>query len=126
MLRANPASIQFVALGEALRSRGRHAEAVDVLRRGLKRHPNLRSAQAVLVRVYAQANDRVSALALLGQLVLDDPTNSALACLQIELLLADDQLSKAGQALSRLEASVPNEPALGRLRAKQTATRRAR
>lgn len=125
MLRANPASLQFVALGEALRSRGRHEEAAIALLRGLDIHPDLRSAQAVLARVYAHLGARSDALALLERLVPEDPRNAALACLQIELMLAQNLLGQADAALERLAAAAPQEPALRRLRAQLNAQRQS-
>jgi len=123
MLRANPASLQFVALGEALRSRERYAEAAAALLRGLEIHPELRSAQAVLARVYAHTNNHADALLLLERLVPEDPRNAALACLQIELLVSERQLERAEAALERLAAASPHEPSLRRLRAALAAQR---
>jgi tetratricopeptide (TPR) repeat protein len=117
MLRANPASLQFVALGEALRSRGRYPEAAAALTRGLAIHPDLRSAQAVLARVYAHIGDHDEALQLLSRLVPEDPSNAALACLQIELLIAEGELAEAERTLNGLAVIVPQEPSLRRLRA---------
>ncbi|MFT4978901.1 MAG: putative Zn-dependent protease [Myxococcota bacterium] len=126
MLRANPASLQFVALGEALRSRERHPEAAAALLAGLAIHPDLRSAQAVLARVYAHTGARQEALELLGRLVSEDPHNTALACLQIELQLAEGCLDEATTSLNLLEARSPSESSLRRLRAQLTAQRRTR
>lgn len=125
MLRANPASLQFVALGEALRSRGRYEAAAAALLRGLEIHPDLRSAQAVLARVYAHLGARADALGLLARLVPEDPRNAALACLQVELMLAENQLAQADDALERLEAVAPQEPAIRRLRAQLSAQRQS-
>lgn len=123
MLRTNPASLQFVALGEALRSRGRYAEAAATLLRGLSIHPDLRSAQAVLARVYYHTGQHDEALQLLTRLVPEDPGNAALACLQIELLIAQGELAEAERTLNRLAAQVPQESSLRRLRAQIHARR---
>ena len=123
MLRANPGSLQFVALGEALRSRGRFAESVDVLQRGLAQHPELRSGQAVLARVYSHTGQRELALRLLDRLVPEDPGNAALACLQIELWLADGNLAAAADGLQRFTERNPRDAAVVRLRAQLAALR---
>ncbi|MEL6345994.1 MAG: tetratricopeptide repeat protein [Myxococcota bacterium] len=101
-LRANPTSLQFVALGEALRSRGRLEEATVVLQRGLRIHPRLRSAQVLLARVYAMAGRRDDALTLLNQILPEDPTNLALGTLTASLLLQADRLAEARIALAAL------------------------
>lgn len=124
-LRANPGSLQFVALGEALRSRGRLQEARTVLEQGLLRHPEVRSGQSVLARVLAGLGERGAALRLLERLVPDDPTNAALGCLAVELFLAEGALAQAAELLDRLEAVAPADSTLRRLRGQLQARRQA-
>jgi predicted Zn-dependent protease len=86
-LRANPGSLDFIPLAEALLQLGRPQEAVDVCRRGLFAHPDATPARLLLARgllavgrlpeassevarVLKSAPDSVPALALQGDLML--------------------------------------------------------
>ena len=124
-LRSNPGSLQFVALGEALRSRGRLHDARRVLEDGRARHPELRSAQSVLARVLAGLGERPAALRLLERLVPEDPTNAALGCLAVELLLLEGALARAAELLERLEGVAPADSTLRRLRGELQARRQS-
>lgn len=52
-LAADPASLAFLPLGEALRQRGQLDAALAIAQRGLERHPHLADAHDLLARVQA-------------------------------------------------------------------------
>lgn len=86
---ADPRSLRFVQLADALRRRGRNLEAEGVLRQGLRHHPGLKNAELVLARVLATGGRRGQALALLDALYPRDPENLALIEVYVGLLLEE-------------------------------------
>ncbi|MFT5685619.1 MAG: putative Zn-dependent protease [Myxococcota bacterium] len=112
VIRASPDSLQFVSLGEALRRRGELDAAHRVLRRGLRYHPNLHSAQSTLARVYAERGEADQALPLVTGLLHRDPADSALQVLHVELLIAVNRRRDAAKALSRIPQTDPRRAQL--------------
>jgi tetratricopeptide (TPR) repeat protein len=56
-VRSDPASIAFAALAEAYRRDGHYAEAIEICRVGLQRHPAYLSARVTLGRALIGAGD---------------------------------------------------------------------
>ncbi|MBI3081327.1 MAG: hypothetical protein HYY94_00135, partial [Gemmatimonadetes bacterium] len=56
-LARDPGSLVFVALGEALRVRGRLDAAAKVALAGLEHHPNLADGHDLYARIVADAGD---------------------------------------------------------------------
>ena len=56
-VRSDPASIAFAALAEEYRREGRYAEAIEICRVGLQRHPAYLSARVTLGRALIGAGD---------------------------------------------------------------------
>ena len=109
-LRADPASLRFVPLAEALRRVGRLVEAEDVLADGLILHPGLNSGRLVLARVYADSDSRAAALSILDELYPRDSGNVALVSLYLELLVDAGRMDDARVLLDRAEIiGVPAE-----------------
>jgi tetratricopeptide (TPR) repeat protein len=61
-LARNPASMVFLPLGEALRTRGQAGVALRVAMRGLERHPYDADAHDVLARIYVDRGETEKAL----------------------------------------------------------------
>ena len=61
-LARNPASMVFLPLGEALRTRGQIGVALRVAMRGLERHPYDADAHDLLARIYADRGETEKAL----------------------------------------------------------------
>jgi tetratricopeptide (TPR) repeat protein len=76
-LQKDPASIAFAQLAEELRRAGRYAEAVDVCRSGLKRHPGYQSARVTLGRALLEVGDLDAARDELNEVLHVAPQNLA-------------------------------------------------
>jgi len=57
LLAADPGSLAFLDLGEALRQRGQLDAALTIARRGLERHPHLADAHDLLARVHSDREE---------------------------------------------------------------------
>lgn len=57
LLAADPGSLVFLQLGEALRQRAQLDAALTIARRGLERHPHLADAHDLLARVHADRGE---------------------------------------------------------------------
>lgn len=109
-LRADPASMRFVPLAEALRKAGRVSEAEHVLADGLLSHPGLNSGRLILARVYADTDRKAEALAVLDELYPRDAGNVALVGLYLEMLVEAGRADEARVLLDRAElVGVPAE-----------------
>jgi tetratricopeptide (TPR) repeat protein len=109
-LRADPGSLRFVQLADALRRVGRVREAEEVLADGLLLHGRLGSARLVLARVYADTDRQADALAILDELYPRDAENVALVSLYLELLVWASRPEEAAELLNRAElVGVPED-----------------
>lgn len=124
---ADPSSLAFVELGEALRRRGQLPAAEKVARTGLRRHPELVEAHDLLARILADQGERGAAREAWERVLALAPSHAGahkgLAFLQaragdasaaiahLERALAttpDDDGARA--ALERLRQGVPGTP----------------
>lgn len=119
-LRSDPRSLAFVRLADLLRRAGRQSEALQVVRKGLKHHPEHVSALVVLARVHLESGQRALALAVLEDCAGLDPDNAAAGTLLAELRMGDGRGGEARTILQRLLSSTPGDPELQRLWAKAT------
>ena len=76
-VRADPTSIAFAALAEEYRKEGRFAEAIDVCRVGLQRHPAYLSARVTLGRALISTGDLDAARLELEAVLRVAPENLA-------------------------------------------------
>jgi tetratricopeptide (TPR) repeat protein len=74
---ADPASFAFAALAEEYRKAGRHREAVDTCRAGLRRHPEYTSARATLGRALLDTDQVDAAARELERVLAAAPENLA-------------------------------------------------
>lgn len=102
-LRDDPRSTVFVRLAEALRKEGERAQALSVLRAGLRHHPDLPTARVVLARIHLEAGARPLALAILEEVAAADPENVAAGTMLAGLLVEDGRLREARALLERLK-----------------------
>ena len=101
-LREDPRSLAFVPLAEALRRRGRSAEALAIVRAGLRHRPDHVAARVVLARLHLDAGARTLALGVLEEVVKADQENVAAGALLGELWIAEGRLREARELLQRL------------------------
>lgn len=102
-LRDDPRSLVFVRLAEALRKEGERAQALSVIRSGLRHHPDLPTARVVLARIHLEAGARQLALAILEEVAAADPENVAAGTMLAGLLVEDGRLREARALLDRLK-----------------------
>lgn len=114
-VRTAPRSLAFVPYADLLRRAGRVAEAFQVIRAGLKYHPEHVTALVVLARIHLENGQRALALAVLGDCLRLDPENVAAGSLMVELMLGDGRIEPARMLLERLLSSVPGDKELRRL-----------
>ncbi len=100
---ADPRSLRFVPLAEALRREGYLGEAEAVLERGLGFHPGLNSGRLVQARLFADTGRREAALAVLDELYPRDSGNVALVVLYLDLLTWARRTDEARVLLDRAE-----------------------
>ena len=121
-LRADPASMRWVPLADALRRAGELSEAEQVLQRGLASHPGLRSAMLVLARVAVDLGDTPRALTLLDELYPRDRENIALVQLYVPQLVSAGRLSEAEAVIDAASFSSLPPDLLDELRAQLPVT----
>lgn len=114
-VRTAPRSLAFVPYADLLRRAGRVPEAFQVIRTGLKHHPEHVTALVVLARIHLENGQRALALAVLGDCLRLDPENVAAGSLMVELMLGDGRVDPARILLERLLSSVPGDKELRRL-----------
>jgi hypothetical protein len=117
-LRADPRSLRFVQLADALRRSGRFDEAHAALDQGLLEHPGHKGAGLVRARTLADAGATEAALGLLDELYPKDRGNFALSESYIELLTVSGRLLDARAALSDAELLGATREWLDRQRAR--------
>jgi tetratricopeptide (TPR) repeat protein len=126
----DPASLAFAPLAEELRRGGRLAEAIDICRKGLARHPEYLSGRATLGRALLDHGDLEASLTELAAVLAAAPdhlaalkgvaeiharrgdTATALASYRQALALAreDPELSRAIADLEATSAPGPERP----------------
>jgi tetratricopeptide (TPR) repeat protein len=112
-LKEDPRSTVFVALAEALRRTGRHAEALSTLRAGLRLHHDHPPARVVLARVHVDLGQRELAVTELEAVAAADTDNVACIGLLARLYLDAGRSREAATLVERLEmAGDPQAPAL--------------
>ncbi|MEC7946448.1 MAG: tetratricopeptide repeat protein [Myxococcota bacterium] len=84
---ADPRTLRFVQLGEALHAAGRLDEAEAVLERGLTVHPGLNRARLAQACLWAETDRQPAALQVLEELYPRDPGNVRLVALYLRLLV---------------------------------------
>lgn len=109
-LRDDPRSLAFVPLAEALRRTGRSAEALSIVRAGLRHRPEHPAARVVLARLHLDAGARTLAQGVLHDVVRADPQNVAAGALLAELWIADGRLREAKELVQRLADDNPGDP----------------
>ncbi len=108
-VREEPRSIAFVAYADGLRREGREAEAWEVLREGMRYHPDLSSARLVAARLHVWEGRGVLAADILAEVVQHDPANDAARVLLARLLLQQGRVADARAHATALEMSGVNE-----------------
>lgn len=107
---ADPRSLRFVQLGEALRREGYLGEAEAVLERGLEVHPGLNSARLVQARLWSDTGRGEAALAILDDLYPRDSGNVRLVSLYLRLLVGAGRNDEARILLERADlVGVPED-----------------
>ncbi len=114
-MREEPRSLAFVPLADALRKHGQRADAMAVLRAGLKHHPDHGPARVVLARVHLENGARPLAVAILQETVHADPENVAACATLAELLVEDGRLGEARGLVERLRLIAPADPVTAEL-----------
>ena len=74
-LEENPDSLAFAPLADAYRKQGNLAEALQVCRKGLEKHPNNTSGRVVLGRVYREQGKADAAVSEFKKVLELDPEN---------------------------------------------------
>jgi tetratricopeptide (TPR) repeat protein len=124
-LKDDPRSLAFVPLADLLRRAGKAAEALAVVRGGLRHHPEHVPARVVLARLHLESGQRPLAVAVLEESVEIDRENVAAGSLLAELMLMDGRIAEARALLERLLASSPLDAALLMLKSRATPQPRA-
>jgi len=121
-VREEPRSLAFVAYAEGLRREGREAEAWEVLREGVRHHPDLSSARVVAARLHVWDGRPGLAADILADVLVADPANDSARQLLVRLLAEQGRLpearsqanvlamSGAGDSLGALPRLPPAEP----------------
>ena len=105
----DPASVVFGALGEEYRRAGRLAEAVEVCRTGLERHPSYLSARVTLGRALQTLGEVDEARAEFERVIVVAPDN--LAAIRALAELHDEPASPATPALENWLVALARERA---------------
>lgn len=116
-VREAPGSLAFVALADALRRYGRHAEGLRVLREGFRAHPDLPAARVVLARIHLDMGNRALAEEVLSEVVAAQPDDLPVAAQLARLYVEDGRLADARPLLERLRAAGHTDAALPELSA---------
>lgn len=106
---ADPRSLAFVPLADGLRREGRFDAALDVLRVGLRHHPEHAPARVVLARLHLDTGRRRSAEAVLEEVVRVDPENVTAGVLYARMLLEEGRQREARAVLQRLDGGDGSE-----------------
>ncbi len=114
-LRDDPRSLAFVPLAELLRKSGRGAEALSVVRTGLRQRPEHAAARVVLARLHLDAGARALAMSVLEEVVEHDLENLAAGALLAELWVDEGRLREARGLIDRLARANPGDTTLAAL-----------
>lgn len=121
-VREEPRSLAFVAYADALRREGREAESWEVLREGMRYHPELSSARVVAARLHVWEGRSQLAADVLADVLAVDPANDSARLLLVRLLVEQRRLAEArghanvlamsgaGDSLGALPRLAPSEP----------------
>lgn len=101
ILREDPGGEALPKVAEALRVRGRGAEAYEILRRGLSANPRHDEGWQTFAEVAMEMNDPVAVLEALERLDADPVTNPALARMRIHALEKTGQRTRVRAACNR-------------------------
>jgi tetratricopeptide (TPR) repeat protein len=113
---AEPGSRLFLQLAEEYRRADRHAEAVEVLEKGLEQHPNHVSAHVALGRVRLDMGEPGSAAQALERALELDVTNLVANKLLIEAYLGRGEKERARQRLELYRLLNDSDPDVADLR----------
>jgi predicted regulator of Ras-like GTPase activity (Roadblock/LC7/MglB family) len=113
MLAADPSSLVFLQLGEALRRKGQLDLAWRVATRGLERHPQRADAHDLVARIAADRSDFARARTEWEQALLLSPGHPSAQKGLGFLLFAQGENSQAEQFLAAAAAADPGDTALG-------------
>jgi tetratricopeptide (TPR) repeat protein len=113
---AEPGSRLFLQLAEEYRRADRHAEAVEVLEKGLEQHPNHVSAHVALGRVRLDMGEPGSAAQALERALELDVTNLVANKLLIEAYLGRGERERARQRLELYRLLNDSDPDVADLR----------
>ena len=111
-LAANPQSLVFVALADALRRAGQLGEAADTCRLGLTHHPKYMSAHVVLGKVLYEKRELDAAAGEFRQVLESDPENLVGHTMLGQVLLLLGDLPSAVAELEAAQALNPDDEAL--------------
>lgn len=114
-LQADPRSLRFVLLADALRRAGELHEARQVLDSGLRFHPGFPSAVVVQAKVLRDLGHDDQALSLLDELYPREPEDEALVEVYCELLIPAGRYDIAADVLRRAAAANLSEAVVERL-----------
>lgn len=115
--RADPGSLRFLPLADALRRAGSLAESEAVLRDGLRQYPAHAGARLLLGRVLHERGATGEALAVLEALHADEPAHPAAAALVAELWAAQARWPAVEALLARADLIGVPPATVDRLRA---------
>lgn len=101
-LREDPRSLAFVPLADGLRREARFEAAMEVLREGLRHHPEHAPARVVLARLHLDAGRRRSAQAVLEEVARADPENVTAGVLYARMLIEEGRQRDALAVLERI------------------------
>jgi cytochrome c-type biogenesis protein CcmH/NrfG len=111
-VRDEPRSTAFVALADALRRAGRHAEGLQALREGFRVHPDHPPARVVLARIHLEMGHRALAIEVLGDVLEGDPENLAATSLLARLYVEEGRGADARPLVERLRIAGHPDAAL--------------
>lgn len=115
--RADPGSLRFLPLADALRRAGSLAEAEAVLRDGLRLFPAQAGARLLLGRVLLERGAAGEALSVLEALHADEPAHPAAAALVAELWAGQGRWADVESLLARADLIGIPRSVVDRLRA---------
>ena len=109
LLREDPSSRVFYQLAELLRKEGQPTEAVEILTRGLERHPRYVAAWVLLGRARLQLDEVLEAEAALQRALELDPQNAVAARLIGETAILLEDWPRAAKVLRLARELAPSD-----------------
>lgn len=125
MLAADPASLVFLQLGEALRRKGQLDLAWRVATRGVERHPQRADAHDLVARIAADRSDFARARAEWEQALAHSPGHPAAQKGLGFLLFAQGDMNEAERFLAAAAATDPSDASIAAALEKIRASRAA-